>query len=69
MRMSGERSSQRMLEHTTASPGLTPRTSGPTAHTMPAHSDPAMWKSSGSPRFWRIAITSRGVPDAAHTPL
>ena len=53
----------------TSSPTLTFFTSAPTAHTMPEQSLPPAWKSSGSPSFWRSAITSMGQPSAAQTLL
>jgi hypothetical protein len=54
---------------TTSSPTLTFSTADPTAHTTPDASEPPMWKSSGSPFFCRVLITSIGTPIAAHTLL
>src|ERR687898_740777 len=36
---------------------------------MPDASEPPMWKSHGSPAFWRTRMTSIGRPRAAHTLL
>jgi hypothetical protein len=44
-------------------------TADPTAHTTPDASEPPMWKSSGSPFFCRVLITSIGTPIAAQTLL
>ncbi|CAM5570620.1 hypothetical protein SGLAM104S_09837 [Streptomyces glaucescens] len=67
--MSSAFSSQRLASTTTSSPSRTPRTSSPTAQTIPDRSEPPMWKSSVAPAFWRAAITSSGEPSAAQTLL